>query len=175
MRGCVKCGHRRRLRLKQAEYRYDAVGLPGITLHDIVVTRCPRCGDGAIALPAIERLHQAIARAVIAKRQRLTPAEIRFLRKQLGLSGIDLAIHMGTTPESVSRWENGRTSMSVTADRLLRLMVAVSERGADYSLKTLRVVARQEPRATRIDIRLHDGEWQAVAGCAPRGPSSCVR
>ncbi|MGQ0732251.1 MAG: helix-turn-helix domain-containing protein [Acidobacteriota bacterium] len=35
------------------------------------------------------------------------PPEIRFLRKQLGLSGIDLAMHLGATPESVSRWENG--------------------------------------------------------------------
>ena len=159
---CVKCGHRRRLRLKRAEYRYEIGGLAGITLHDIVVSTCPSCGDCEITLPAIDGLHRAIARAIIAKRQRLTPTEIRFLRKQLGLSGLDLAIHLGTTPESVSRWENGRTAMGVTADRLLRLMVAVSQHGATYSLNALRVVARREPRVMPIHVRWNDGEWEAV-------------
>ena len=77
-------------------------------------------------MPAVEELHHAIARAIIAKRQRLTSKETRFLRKQLGLSGIELATHLGATPESVSRWEHGRTPMGVTADRLLRLMVVVA-------------------------------------------------
>ena len=121
-----------------------------------------RAAATVITLPAIDGLHRAIARAIIAKRQRLTPTEIRFLRKQLGLSGLDLAIHLGTTPESVSRWENGRTAMGVTADRLLRLMVAVSQHGATYSLNALRVVARREPRAMPIHVRWNDGEWEAV-------------
>jgi transcriptional regulator with XRE-family HTH domain len=91
------------------------------------------------------------------------PSEIRFLRRQLGLSGIDLATHLGATPESVSRWEHGRTPMGVTTDRLLRLMVVVAQ-GTAYSVKALRVVARREPRATLIHVRCHDGAWEAMAG-----------
>jgi hypothetical protein len=53
--------------------------------------------------------------------------------------------------------------MGVTADRLLRLMVAVAQ-GMAYSLNVLRVVARQEPRATPIHVRWHDGGWEAMAG-----------
>lgn len=162
MRTCAKCGYRHCVKTTRAERRYDAVGLPGITLHDVDVTHCPKCRDRDVDIPHIEGLHRGIARVVIAKRARLTPMEIRFLRKQLGMSGLDLSIHMGATPETVSRWEHGRTPMGVTADRLLRLMVAVSERGAEYSLKTLRVVARGEPRATRIDIGFRDGQWHAM-------------
>jgi putative zinc finger/helix-turn-helix YgiT family protein len=138
-------------------------GLPGIILHDITVLSCPRCGHSELAVSAIEELRHAIARAIIAKRQRLMPREIRFLRRQLELSGIELATHLGATPESVSRWEHGRTPMGVTADRLLRLMVVVAQ-GTAYSLKALRVVARHEPRPTPIHVRWHDGGWEAVTG-----------
>jgi putative zinc finger/helix-turn-helix YgiT family protein len=137
-------------------------GLPWIILHDVTVISCPRCGHSELVVPAIEELCHVIARAIIAKRQRLTPKEIRFLRKQLGLSAIELATHLGATPESVSRWENGRTPMGVTADRLLRLMVAVAQ-GTAYSLNVLRIVDRQEPRATPIQVRWHDG-WEAMSG-----------
>ena len=77
------------------------------------------------------------------------------------MSGIELATHLGATPESVSRWEHGRTPMGVTADRLLRLMVVVALGGA-YPLKMLRTVARDVPRATPIHVRWQNGAWDAV-------------
>jgi hypothetical protein len=79
------------------------------------------------------------------------------------MSGIELATHLGATPESVSRWQHGRTPMGVTADRLLRLMLVVAQ-GTAYSLKALRVVARHEPRATPIHVRWHHGLWEAMVG-----------
>ena len=79
----------------------------------------PKCGEHEVAIPRIEDLHRTIAQAVIAKRERLTPAEIRFLRKFLGWSGADFAAHVGTTPETVSRsktaahqWVSPRTACS---------------------------------------------------------------
>ena len=151
------------MKTKRENYRYDAVGLPGITLKDIEVSRCQKCGEYEVAIPQIEDLHRTIARAVISKRERLTSAEIRFLRKFLGWSGADFAAHVGTTPETVSRWENGGTPMGVTADRLLRLMIAVGQPKADYSLDTLKVVARLSPKPLRLGVRVSDGHWEAVA------------
>ena len=126
---CTVCGTA--MKTKRENYRYDAVGLPGITLKDVAVSRCPKCGEYEVAIPRIEDLHRTIAHAVIEKRERLTPAEIRFLRKYLGWSGADFAAHVGATPETVSRWETGGTPMGVTADRLLRLMVASRQPVAD--------------------------------------------
>ena len=151
------------MKTKRENYRYDAVGLPGITLKDIKVSRCPKCGEYEVAIPQIEDLHRLIARAVIAKRERLTPEEIRFLRKFLGWSGADFGAHMGTTPETVSRWENGGTPMGVTADRLLRLMVAAGQPKTDYSLETLKLVARLNPKPLRLGVKISGGHWEAVA------------
>jgi putative zinc finger/helix-turn-helix YgiT family protein len=89
-----------------------------------------RCGETYTSIPAIEGLHRQIAAAVIRKKGRLAPAEIRFLRKWLGWSGVDFAKRTGTKPETVSRWENGRTLMGPQADRLLRVLVAKETPGA---------------------------------------------
>jgi hypothetical protein len=51
--------------------------------------------------------------------------------------------------------------MGVTADRLLRLMVASRQPVADYSLDTLRVVARGQPKPIRLRIEVSDGQWRA--------------
>jgi len=158
---CTVCGTR--MKTRRENYRYDAVGLPGITLRDVEVSRCLKCGEYEVAIPRIEELHRTIAQALIAKRERLTPSEIRFLRKFLGWSGVDFAAHVGTTPETVSRWETGSTPMGVTSDRLLRLMVASRQPVTDYSLDTLKVVAREQAKPIRLRMEVDDGQWRARA------------
>jgi putative zinc finger/helix-turn-helix YgiT family protein len=158
---CSRCGHGELSSLTRAERRYRTDALDGVILHDVTVISCPRCNHSELAVSDIEALHHAIARVIVAKRQRLLPREIRFLRKQLRMSGIGLATHLGATPESVSRWEHGRTPMGVTADRLLRLMVAVTLGGV-YPLKTLRMAARDAPRVTPIHVRWQNGAWEAM-------------
>lgn len=99
-------------------------------------------------LPKIEQLHRAIALGVVAKRPRLTAAEIRFLRKYLGWSGAAFAKHMGVTPESVSRWENDREQMGAVADRLLRLMVVTRAPVSEYERLLGRARRRIGPGST---------------------------
>ena len=119
--------------------RYDASGLPDVTLVGVDVGRCAHCGEHEVAIPHIADLHRVMAHAVVRKPNHLTPAEIRFLRRTLGWSGRDFADHMGATAETVSRWENGRTPVGTQADRLLRLMVLqpAIKRQLDEHAKTL--------------------------------------
>jgi putative transcriptional regulator len=90
---CLNCGSRMKTKLEN--YRYDAVGVPGITLQGIEVSRCGKCGEFEVGIPRIEDLHRAIAEAVIAKKDRLIPEEIRFLRKHLGWTGAQFTAHFG--------------------------------------------------------------------------------
>ena len=64
-----------------------------------------------------------MAHAVVRKTSRLTPTEIRFLRRCVGWSGQDFAEHMGTTAETVSRWENGRAPSAEEYDSAQRTAV----------------------------------------------------
>lgn len=145
-------------------YRYDMSGLPNVTLANVEISRCPKCGDYSVAIPRMEELHRVMASAVIRKPAALTPAEIKFLRKFIGWSGVDFAKHMGTTPESVSRWESGKLAMSAAADRLLRLMVASVPQVQSYSLDLLTdITPKKTAKPLRVSMKLEKGGWKATA------------
>src|SRR6266849_10082587 len=126
MTKCPQCGGVTKTRREPA-YRYAESGLSNVVLiKAVTTTSCSKCGEVYTGFRAIERLHKAIATALIRKKGRLAPEEIRFLRKSLGWSGVDFARRMGTTKETVSRWESGKLPMGPQADRLLRMLVAKS-------------------------------------------------
>jgi putative zinc finger/helix-turn-helix YgiT family protein len=163
---CTVCGGQ--MKTRRENYRYDASGLPYITLKGIEVSRCPKCGETEVAIPAIEQLHRAIAGALIRKRARLAPAEIKFLRKSLGWSGTDFAQRVGTTPETVSRWEHG-TPMGAAAERLLRLMVATESPVADYAVDVLTQVAADDRKPLPVHLGLsrdHRAGWRYLPDAA---------
>jgi putative zinc finger/helix-turn-helix YgiT family protein len=163
MGSCPACETNRLQKRKRAERAYKLAGVSNIVLHDITVVTCPRCRLSEPVVPDVDGLTRAVAMAIVGKRHRLLSSEIRFLRKQLGLSGIDLTMHLGATPESVSRWEHGRTPMGTTAERLLRLMVVVAE-GVAYPLNSLRAMALDGPKTIPIHARRHDDKWEVSIG-----------
>ena len=101
---CMQCGSAPTT--KSETYLYDrlASARPYSTSR---CHRCTACGDYEVEIPRIAQLNQALANTLIRQPTRLTAAEIRFLRKALGWSGIDFARHMGVDPATVSRWEAG--------------------------------------------------------------------
>jgi putative zinc finger/helix-turn-helix YgiT family protein len=159
---CLVCGAE--MKTRRENVRYDACGLPGVTLMDVEVSRCPQCGEYEVAIAQIDDLHKAIARAVIRKTSRLDAAEIRYLRKYLGWSGADFATHMGMTPETISRWETGAEQVGSTADRLLRLMVATRDPVSEYPLEMLATITKESPgKAVRLGVTRDREGWHAAA------------
>jgi putative zinc finger/helix-turn-helix YgiT family protein len=134
----------------------------------VKVTTCRRCGETYTSIPAIEGLHRQIAAAVIRKKGRLAPPEVRFLRKWLGWSGVDFARRTGTKPETVSRWENGRAVMGPQADRLLRVLVAKETPVMEYSVDVLAQVAADHGPTTPVRVELERGArgWKFRRGPA---------
>jgi putative zinc finger/helix-turn-helix YgiT family protein len=158
---CSECGHE--LEVRKENRRYDESGLPNVVLQDIEVRRCSACGKEVVAIPAISRLHKALAKAVIQERTALSSAEFKFLRKYLGWSGTDTAKHLGVKPETVSRWESGATPIGATADRLIRTCVALGNPVEDYSVDALAAIlpGRKRPE-TRLKLSLGaDKNWRA--------------
>ena len=154
---CIQCESP--MTARRESYDYSACGLP-VILDGVVVHRCRGCGDHEVALPRVEELHRVIARHVIRKPTRLSPAEIRFLRKWLGESGEDLAELMGVTPEQVSRWENGKRDIGAPADRLLRLLVATAKPRDDYSTEQWRDLREKSSAPRKMHVRPSRSGWR---------------
>ena len=154
---CIECGSQ--MKTGRENFKYDASGLRGITLADVEVARCATCGEFEVTIPNIEGLHRAIALAICNRKERLTPEEVRFLRKYLGLSGVDFAEILGVAAESVSRWETGKAAMGGTADRYLRLLVLTRQPVSHYPLEMLRTIATEEAKPLKLGLRADDAGW----------------
>lgn len=144
-------------------FKYDACGLDYVTLANIEVRRCEKCGEWEAVIPFMEDLHRAIARTIARSKTELRGGEIRFLRTYLGLSSADAAELLGVNASTMSRWENdkSKSDMSPEFDRLLRLMVFNREPVQSYPLKELvekRTRSVKKPAPIRFARKGHD--WQ---------------
>jgi putative zinc finger/helix-turn-helix YgiT family protein len=148
---------------RSATRQYDESGLQGIVLVGIPVRKCSDCGEEAFGIPKMPELHRLIALTLVRKPSGLTGKEVRFLRKHLGYSGVDLAQRLDVTPEHLSRWENDAAPMSGMAERLIRLMVVHNDRTADYSLDDLKETPKGKPVPLKLRVRLDEGGWQTAA------------
>lgn len=141
---------------------YDGCALEAVELHNVKVRDCAACGERLTSIPSIEGLYSLLAGLIIQKPERLTGAEVRFLRKRLGWSSSDFAATFGVTPETVSRWESEARRMSTTADRLLRVCVAKMEPATEYPLEHLRDVANESPHTTRYQLTREGAVWHTA-------------
>ncbi len=99
-------------------YHYTECGLRNVWLTNGFTVRDFN-GQKAVSISDADQLHRAIGRA-IATKPYLTGTELRFLRKELGLSQKRLADLVGSTEQTVSLWER-RGRMPKGYDRLIRL------------------------------------------------------
>jgi len=103
-------------------YRYSECGLDNVYLLNVDLYVCEACGERLPILHRIDELHESLARAVALKPAPLSGAEIRFLRKELGLSGRKWAALLRIDHTTLSRWENDAQERSQHNDLLIRLL-----------------------------------------------------
>jgi len=155
---CLKCGAKMQV---SHETRKDTTsGLPYVVFLRIEVRRCTKCGEEEIVIPKVTEYHQKLANMLVRKTGRLTPAEIKYLRKHLGWSGQDFARHMNVTGETVSRWEHGHENMSATAERLLRLACAHYTPVENYNLADMDAAGKGRQAPLRIVVSLARRGWK---------------
>ena len=120
-RRCTECGEAQRL--TRATTDYPESGLDNVKLVDVPVWECGN-GHQEVEIPKAEQLHGLLVNALISKPAALAGPEIRFLRKELAMSGKAFARQLGMTAEHLSRLETGRRTVSPTTSLLVRLAVA---------------------------------------------------
>jgi DNA-binding transcriptional regulator YiaG len=104
--------------------------------------KCPKCGEIYVEGASIERLQLEVADAVI-RAGLVDGATFRYLRHALGLQAKDLAPLLGTTPETLSRWENGARDVDRAAWLTVALMVADQRDGRDRARDIVKACAGQ--------------------------------
>ena len=107
-------------------YHYTESGLTNVWLANGYTVRSTKYGEG-VSIHDVDGLHRALERALTSK-PRLTGAEVRFLRKEIGLSQRSLGALLGVTDQAVALWER-KGQLPKTADRLLRLIYVEHDKG----------------------------------------------
>jgi DNA-binding transcriptional regulator YiaG len=158
---CTQCGGP----MQTAREDRPHADLSAIMLRGIEVRRCTTCDDEQTVIPRLAELHRAIAAALLTKRARLAPAEIRFLRKAAEWTPVELGSALDVAPESPPQWEAGTEQPNGPVDRLIRTLVA-ARLGLPLSLDVLsRIGDTNEPLATAL--RFGPAGWAAVDEADP--------
>lgn len=135
---CPNCGSKN-IEKRTEDYLYKESGLDNVSLGGITVYKCKDCNEIMPEIPRIEDLHKIIALRIIETNEPLTGKEIRFLRKDMGLSSVELAKQFGVSKVTVSRWENDAEKIGSANDKLIRLRYCLNH------LRDLRESGKQEP------------------------------
>ncbi len=162
---CIECGKKTK-KVKTGLYHYSECGLSKVFLKGMETLQCSNkeCGEEELIIPNIEKLHEVISMKLASQKNKLLPEEIKYLRTYLGFSGIGFAKKIKVSPETVSRWENGRGGgMKETTELSLRLLV-LSKSGPfrDYeNLENFATSTRRTPVKRQFFIKKQN--WEAIA------------
>jgi putative transcriptional regulator len=143
-------------------YHYRECGLRNVWLKNGYAVKDTPYGKG-VAIQDMEGLHRLIG-TLIAQRPKLTGPELRFLRKEMGMSQKVLAAFIGTSEQNVSLWER-RGRIPQAADRIIKLayLETISKDGNVKIKET--IVRLNEMDATAFEkLQLEKAkEWKKAA------------
>lgn len=166
---CRSCGiEMKRIKATvDSPYRYDLSGLKNVFLAGIAVYECAKCRSQVPIIPRVGGLHRVIAQLLLNKPALLTGDEIRFLRKNAGISAKDFAAQLQISAEHLSRVENAHhPSLGPTADKFARLLIMAASNKQDIRAlllraKALTIAKRRKRRPIRL--KLEGDRWKEAA------------
>lgn len=142
-------------------YHYTECGLDNVYLlsgYDIEVD--PEYGE-TVSVKDARALHVAIGIALCQTKKTLSGAELRFLRKEMELTQSRLAGLIGSTAQSVARWEKAVSPQPTAADYLVRLIfldrVGKPSTGIEHLLDSLKEMDEDGVQQQLFDI--DEGDW----------------
>jgi transcriptional regulator with XRE-family HTH domain len=144
-------------------YEENLTGLPYpvVLLNAAEEITHPKTGEVlGVAVPDAEELAAAVALALCFMPIRLCGAEVRFIRRVMGMTGQELASAVEMDPATLSRWEHGKQDVGGWADKAVRMaaVLRLQDRAPASSLRPEDIVSLHfEPRAadTHPTIEVH--------------------
>ena len=117
---CYECG--KSMKETNINYHYTESGLDNVYLEGVTEFSCSGCDNSYVDIPEPINLHIMLSIALSLQDGMLTGPAIRFLRKEIGMSGKAFAEFIKVSPVTLSRWENdpADANKSESNDRLIR-------------------------------------------------------
>jgi len=104
-------------------YHYTECGLPNVWIQGAI--SIDDDGEETIRIPNPRGLHRLITRRLVESEGRLSGAELRFLRSEMGLTRTQLGVLLHRERLTVSRWESGRTRIDGATEALVRIYATI--------------------------------------------------
>jgi putative zinc finger/helix-turn-helix YgiT family protein len=153
-------------------HHYVESGLTNVYLLNVDLRVCESCGEASPRIPRITELHATIARQIALGPAPLRGADIRFLRKQLGMRAREWAALLRISSVSTfSRWENDEQRPGPQSDALCRYIyfyeAQVRDNRAVPADLAERIAAVQEQAVDLtllVDAQTHQAMWQPAGG-----------
>lgn len=147
--------------LERYEEKLMGLPYPIILLDAAEEITHPESGEVlGVAIPDAEELAAAVALALCFMPARLTGAEVRFLRRVMGMTGQELATAVEMDPATLSRWETGKQDIGAWADKAVRMaaVLRLQDQAPGSSLRPEDVVTLHlapRPAGTHPIIEVH--------------------
>ena len=118
------------------DHRYRESGLENVVLKGVDIFHCD-CGERILSVPRVPELNALIGETLIRKDSPLAGSEIRFLRKNMGLSGKRLSEIMGVDKATSSRWESDFQKPTKAHDHFILLLYITEKRVSADQVKQI--------------------------------------
>ncbi len=141
---------------------YTACGLDNVYLENGFTIRKTPYGEG-VSIHDLEGLHKAIAYNLCTEKRSLEGKEIRFLRKELEFSQIELAEKLDVSEATIRGWENNRTEIKHTADILIRALYLEKVGKNKKISKLIELIRKIDKEQSRLTFSETNNSWDAVA------------
>jgi len=142
-------------------YHYKESGLDNVYLLNGFRIHKTANGKG-VSIENTDALHRIIGRWLIDLPKPLNGAELRFLRLEMDLSQSRLAAVIGSTEQSVRRWEKARLQpIQGPADRIVRALYNEYV-GGDGSLRRMvdRLAELDDVKDPKAQLRWAKADWK---------------
>jgi len=124
-------------------YHYESCGLPNVWLKNGYKEHDTPYGKG-VSIEDVEGLHRAITKSVIKSPNKMTGAEVRFLRKEMDLSQKRLGEMLGVSDQTVALWE--KQEPTSLASRFIKVLAT-----AHFGCQEIRELIEQLAELDRIE------------------------
>ncbi|MEM8794080.1 MAG: helix-turn-helix domain-containing protein [Pseudomonadota bacterium] len=102
-------------------FHYRACGLDDVYLLNGFTLEETDYGAG-FSIHNVDGLHRAIGLYIVSHKNTLSAREVKFLRREMDITQLELANKLGVDQQTVARYEKDQTPIPGPADRYLRVL-----------------------------------------------------